>query len=253
MCLIVYSPAGELMPREVHDTARRDNSDGIGVMSESGVERFLGRRAGKRAWRHIRRLAERGEPYGVHYRWATHGAVTLRNTHPFQGGTDGAVHVMHNGIIALTAEDANEQDSDTSLFVREWMQRAPDPEVGVECKAYYESIEKLIGYGSKLLVMGESGTFQIVNEFAGVWHEGLWYSNEYSLPNYRWNSVTSAGYTYDDYEDEWAKSRSSVLRGRPMREDKSEYECRGCGTVHAEEDLWALEECPYCGTVRGSA
>jgi hypothetical protein len=234
------------MPREVHDKARRENPDGIGVMSESGVARFLGRRSGKRAWRHIRGLAERGEPYGVHYRWATHGAVMLRNTHPFQ---QGAVHVMHNGIIDLTAEDATAEDSDTVIFVRDYMPGSPDPVKGPECKPFYERIEALIGRGSKLLVMGESGVFKIVNEFAGVWDRGLWYSNEYSLPGYHFDNVTATSWSLEE-DDDYGTAVVVKLTEGWMTEEEEDFACRGCGTRVREEDLWVFEECPYCGTVR---
>jgi hypothetical protein len=262
MCLIAYSPDGALIPRAVHDTARRDNPDGIGVMSASGVERFLGRKAGKRAWRHMRRLSERGEPFGVHYRWATHGSVMLRNTHPFRSAS--GVHVMHNGIIALTAPDATAEESDTALFVRDWMQRAPDPKAGEDCAGYYEHIGKLIGFGSKLLVMGESGAFRIVNEWAGLWEGGIWYSNEYSLPDYQWSPapVCDAGAAGDVCCACWndAAVRGDVLCAECLRverhvgagaEDKPrEYVCRGCGVEYEEEDLWIMEPCIYCGTPR---
>ena len=43
-------------------------------------------------------------------------------------------------------------------------------------------MEKDIGYNNKFVVLHGS-TFYILNEHAGEWIDGVWYSNTYSLPD----------------------------------------------------------------------
>ena len=212
MCLIIYSPEGKLPPRHVFTNAHAENPDGIGIMDASGnVRRFLGKRARKRAWKFASELAESGTSFGVHFRWATHGAISTRNCHPFESAS-GAL-VMHNGVIGLTADVATLHDSDTAIFVREFMADAPTP--GTDSAGeYYRDVGRAIAGGNKLLVLRE-GQFHIVNESSGHWHEGIWYSNTYSLPKGfgpksdwgRYSSYWSGGDAdYDDASDVGAAS-----------------------------------------------
>jgi hypothetical protein len=56
---------------------------------------------------------------------------------------------------------------------------------------YWRKVADMIGYGNKFLVMhADTGRFTLVNEDAGEWIDGLWYSNTYSLPDYmdRWSN-----------------------------------------------------------------
>ena len=183
MCLIAYAPDAQLIPRDVFLYARNENPDGIGVMSRLGVFRFLGPKAGKRAWKCLRTLSEKGVPYGIHFRWATHGAVTRTNCHPFR--TDSGQYVMHNGVIHKATKEATHAESDTAVYVRRYMHDAP-PGCHAEAVTYYRDVERDISWGNKLLVMHPTSTtvpFTIVNEEAGEWIGGVWYSNTYSLPD----------------------------------------------------------------------
>jgi hypothetical protein len=181
MCLIVYSPTGDLIERDVFECAREINPDGVGVMSSHGVEKFIGKSAGKKAWRYIRQLAASRIPYGIHFRMATHGDVTRENCHPFHVPNSDAL-VMHNGILDFAAEYATPARSDTSIFVDWYMSGAPGPEAS-EYERYYRSIGATIGIDNKFLIFHTlTGHFTICNESSGEWIGELWYSNPYSLP-----------------------------------------------------------------------
>jgi hypothetical protein len=181
MCLIIYSPTGKLVDKHVFDYAQQVNSDGIGIMSPNGNQKFVGRKCKKRAWRWLRVLQRDypSTPYGVHFRWRTHGPVDRANTHPYQVPYSDAF-VMHNGVLGITADAKGE--SDTAKFVREYMPFAPGPSED-DYTNYYERIARVIGYGNKFLVFhSASGRFTLVNEDEGFWRDGLWYSNDYSVP-----------------------------------------------------------------------
>lgn len=177
MCLIIYAPKGQLVDRSVAAYAHRQNPDGIGVMSVEGIEKFMGRKALKRAYRYIQTYLSPHEiPYGLHFRWATHGDVKLSNTHPYET-PDGLHWVMHNGIISLTAAESSKNESDTAVFVRKYMDNVRP----FDDTTYWTHIEGLVNWANKLLVMNDQGKFKICNQESGTWIDGLWYSNTYSL------------------------------------------------------------------------
>lgn len=183
MCLIVYSPAGTLIDYETFDCAQAVNPDGIGVMSQRGVEKFFGPGAADDAWWYLQELAGERVAHGIHFRWATHGEISLENCHPFSAPRSDAL-VMHNGIIELTAVPGKSKRSDTSLFVERFMGSAPGPERSHHV-SYFRRISLLIGTRSTLLILhSKTGEFTICNEDVGVWIGDLWYSNSDCLP---WN------------------------------------------------------------------
>lgn len=174
MCLIIYSSKGNVPARADFYEAANDNPDGIGVMSADGIRKFLGKKATKKAWKYVQSLA--GMPFGIHFRWATHGEITRANCHPFK--VPGIGFAMHNGIL-WTSTLATKEESDTAIFCRDFL-----PSYGEMLGATWRAdVEKSIGLGNKLLVMSDDGrTFRLCNEHAGEWLDGgLWFSNTYSV------------------------------------------------------------------------
>lgn len=177
MCLIAYVPAGKALTRAVFDKAHTTNSDGIGVMSIQGVQKFFGSKALKRARNYVDSLVEAKVSHAVHWRFATHGTKQLALCHPFKL-PNADVHFMHNGVIGETAQEASEDASDTLLYVNK-MTDAPQSHEDLE---YWNKVCTDIGRYNKACVMYPGGHFIILNKEEGVEIDGIWYSNQYSLP-----------------------------------------------------------------------
>jgi predicted glutamine amidotransferase len=214
MCLIALSPKGALIPFEIMRHSNNTNGDGIGVMSADGIRKFMGKKKLKHARKYVERtLVPAGIPYAMHWRWATHGAVHIDNTHPYLAPT-GKHWVMHNGVISLTTQESTKEESDTAVFVRKYMHDAAP----LDDDKYYKIIENLIGWSNKLVVMDDEGKFRIVNDDAGVWIEGMWYSNTYSLPESAKPKRPFYGnqYTHTSaYEGSYRVMDKSQARGYP--------------------------------------
>lgn len=201
MCLIALSIDGKPLPRKVFEVSSDTNPDGIGVMSEDGIRKFLPDQY-EAAWEYLVELGAKRIPHAVHWRWMTHGEVSLDNVHPFRAEGSNA-YVMHNGIITATAAYSTKEKSDTRVFVEWFMDGAP----GRGDKEYYDCIGSLIGTGNKFVVFHQdSCDFTIVNEKEGDWKQGIWYSNTYSLPQSMGGTgdivyETKGGFkAFDDYD-----------------------------------------------------
>lgn len=178
MCLIAYSPKGTMVDRSILAYAYNQNPDGIGIMSASGIEKFMGKKALKRARRYLETFLVPDEtPYAIHFRWATHGDIKMTNTHPYESPA-GTHWIMHNGVLGITANESTADESDTAVYVRKFLDAAP----GFDDKQFWDAVAKHIGWGNKFCVMDANGEFRICNDDAGEWIEGIWFSNTYSLP-----------------------------------------------------------------------
>ena len=178
MCLIAYVPAGKALTRAVFDQAYNTNSDGIGVMSIKGVEKFFGSKALKRARNYVDSLVAEKVAHAVHWRFATHGSKQLALCHPFKL-PNADVYLMHNGVLSSTAQDADEDSSDTLLYVNKLVD-APQSHEDLD---YWSKICTDIGRYNKACVMYPDGHFIILNKDEGKEIDGIWYSNQYSLPS----------------------------------------------------------------------
>ena len=192
MCLIAYVPAGKQMPDDYITAAAAGNDDGIGVMSSRGVAKFVGKKMLKRARKYLRLLHSANQEFAVHFRYATHGEVGMANTHPF-ALPNGAGWLMHNGILSDFTFYSTDKMSDTAIFTSLLFDAAD-----YDVDTWQEDIGKQIGFGNKLCVMTKDHEFIIVNEDAGEWIGGIWYSQTYSLPITK-TLAQYARHTYGSY------------------------------------------------------
>lgn len=253
MCLIIYSPEGQLPPREVFEQAKHENPDGIGVMSERAIVRWTGRKGYRKAWKHMSKLADAGVPYAVHFRWRTHGDVNTSQCHPHQ--TELGSYVMHNGVIGATSGYATATESDTALYVKWYLYGIAD------WQPVRPLIEGHIGAGNKFVIMDERKEFHIFNEHSGIRHNGLWYSNDYNFPYEFMDELEAQNEGYKAYRGRinstlgynskwWDESAEQYPVVRKSAKESAETLLRKPG-MHESSQAWQeyYQELYECGDI----
>ena len=210
MCLIVDRPPGATIPDDHLRNGIDANPDGWGVMypgdDPSGAPEVPGlviRRGMTESgfWEAYRRVPA-DVRVGIHFRWATHGTVSIDNAHPFVHAPAGLA-VMHNGVISVPRADP--ERSDTYHYVSgvlgPWLVQYPDGLSWAD-----DIIAPNVG-GSRLLLYRADGTAVRVNDRSGHVEDGIWYSNRSSLYvsrfPYRPAFATVARRWADGTDDEW--------------------------------------------------
>lgn len=198
MCIIILRPAGRPLPTD--DTMRNcweSNPDGGGLMWSHGGGLFTIK--GLMSLEEMKAAAARIPVEAVaayHFRIGTHGAKNAENTHPWI--IDATSALMHNGVLSWLGDDRNVSDSKRLAAavqgLRWW------DETAIDLRAL---IESAIGYGNKVVFMQADGRFWIANSKAGMWEDGVWYSNggfrkwapaPYTGPDYSYNSHSPVTY-----------------------------------------------------------
>jgi len=192
MCIICYSPSGTELTESQLVNSNSNNPDGFGwavrtpngivtgktMDGDQAIESFLDLRS---------RYAEFDAVY--HARITTHGETVIENNHPFHVGDNRTV-LVHNGMLPITPPKGDLR-SDTRIFAEDRLTRMG---IGVLDKSKeFAKLERWMS-GSKMVVMTTRDDMNkdtyILNESAGVWDKGLWFSNStYTyLGRYLWAS-----------------------------------------------------------------
>lgn len=173
----------------------------------------------------------------MHFRWATHGQISVKNSHPFHLAQGGAL--IHNGV--LTIDGLPKETSDSRFLVRNVIDKFP---AGWEDQQWWVGLlHKYIGNSNKLAMIFNDGRYLLVNEKAGHWKNeldktapgGIWYSNYSYVPRIvtrapmttRTVTEDEAGW-YDSYID-WRADRDRVLLAELEAEIDAE-DCESCET-----------------------
>jgi|GEM_PF-2701268 len=191
MCIIAVLPKGKTISRDEFAACWDRNHDGGGIMYavRGRVQTHKGFATESAMWAAYQKIRSSHKgTIALHFRIATSGGINEKMCHPF---TVGEYAVMHNGVLSgLGAE----RRSDTCVLAQDVLGKLPDGWAVnrgtlrlLEC---YMRSER-----SKLVVMRPNGEAVIVNESAGQWDKGRWFSNDSYRPPMRstWRRETLWG------------------------------------------------------------
>ena len=174
MCVIVVQPAGKQLSGNKFRNCWNRNSDGGGYSFIQDEDLVIK----KGYFDQVTMLDEYREdikanpesPFLIHFRISTSGLVDEINTHPHRVRDD--LVMAHNGHI--TGYGSKEQ-SDTLEFVSTILKQMPP--AWEEDEVQVHLIEQYIR-GDKMALLRSDGEYVIINEDAGNWQDGLWFSNK---------------------------------------------------------------------------
>lgn len=181
MCLLVFSEAGSKIDISRLEQAALNNPDGFGfaihcgdsIIRDKGMDFYevLEKFEKQRAIHHGHAM--------FHLRIATHGSVNKKNCHPFVVGNDARTVLGHNGVLPFEMPK-NDVRSDTKYFAEVLLPKHGGV-VALNDPEYREKLAKQIT-GSKFVIMTADPRadkqWYIINEQAGHWDEGVWWSNK---------------------------------------------------------------------------
>ena len=205
MCIIIHKPEGRFISTETLYNCYMGNRDGIGLLfAEQGELKIYKTLSYESFLKRYEKLEER--ELLIHFRYATHGTINVRNCHGFR--LNKHLAFVHNGIISIDIPKGRDI-TDSEQFGNEYLKPLPK---GFETNP---AIKKLIENrikGSKIALMDSSGKVTIYNKQDGITEGGVWYSNlgfrSYKQP--MWEYVSQ--WSKEDEEESifWSDERCSI-------------------------------------------
>jgi hypothetical protein len=233
MCLVTFLPAGVLPDTGALSNGAELNDDGHGFAIVTGDQILL--RHGMTAAPMIEAFdaARRDHPDGpalFHSRFSTHGNQRdLANCHPFALGGDERTVLAHNGILPTVVQPSKgDPRSDTRIAAETFL-----PAFGsLRLRRTRLRVQRWITPANKIVILTVDRRFRdrayVLNEQAGIWDGGIWYSNDGYLPYLPHRLRADATL--------WAWPSGATPDGALDR----------CNVCRAVIDV-ADEACPYCG------
>lgn len=239
MCLAIFKPAGvNINPDHLHNAAER-NPDGAGLAYTDGNELVIEKGFFDGADTVIKVIESlKDYPALIHFRWSTQGGITESNCHPFLVG-DWAM--IHNGVIPCMPD--HKKHSDTMLYTKRKLKRRVRSNASWPLlRKSGRKMKKEIG-SSKLAFLRTNGDFVIINEDAGAWVDGVWYSNDGYKKEERFTNPWPHGYSHpyfqncETYRPSYGHSTGS---SEPALDDT--YENTGLCCDVCDQEITAEEE-----------
>lgn len=193
MCVIIVKPAEVSLTKDALRTHFTANPDGWGLMwlDEGQMQTVKGLSGFDTFWRYYNVIQDRG--LAIHFRTASASGKGLLQCHPHMVGAD--IAFMHNGNLFQLASYYGKglpgDKSDSMRFAELLATFTPGfldrPEIMEDVEAYCQDNM------SKVVFLSSHTGFKIVNEAAGYWRDGIWYSNG-GLENYTGYGFSGAYY-----------------------------------------------------------
>jgi len=238
MCLAILKPVGKHIIKRRLREGFRSNSHGAGFMYVANDQLQIDKGYFTfRSFYKAFRQAEHKYPdsnFVIHFRIATSGKTNAETCHPF--AIDTTVGFVHNGIFPKLG---NKHKSDTQQFNRQFLRQMPKD--FIHNKKSIKFLDNYCGWFNKLIFLNNKNEFLIINEDAGQWLDGIWFS----CP------ITAVGlYECDDDEQsEW--DSCTVCNGYYPKSnlyqlENRQYVCPSCFAIASGDYRYQQIICPNC-------
>ena len=158
MCVIIIKQKGKHVPQEVAKTSARINPHGLGVIWLDTFQVTYHKSAEYK-------VLDTKRPFIAHFRYATIGAISKENTHPFRCGSNKQEWLMMNGTIR-TLGDHKKSDS---RVLAENLGNIPR-------HTWKKELEQ---HACRFVTINtHSRTYQVYNKELWVQKDGVWYSKD---------------------------------------------------------------------------
>jgi hypothetical protein len=234
MCIIAVKPKGKTISKEILENCWQRNPDGAGIMYAVNGKIYVSKELHSfekfyKQFKHIDNSIDTN--IVVHFRIATSGGVNERNIHPFKISDE--AYFCHNGILDIEVPRES-KDNDTRIYNNVILKQLPKDFYNNQ--AILQLIQMSIGSNNKFVIMDKDGNYHILNEEAGQWDDGIWYSNSSYKP-YSYKKSVYTGWSDDWYDDYKYTPKSAKGKDDWDSEIGLRYECDSCGHEHFVADL----------------
>jgi predicted glutamine amidotransferase len=262
MCIAILNTKGATLKKELLHNCWKNNGDGAGMLyiNDHGMMEVFKEMKDFNAF--YDKYTEVKHMYGkrnivLHFRISTHGGVTESNCHPFMVHQD--LGFVHNGMIYNVPD--SKIHSDTYMFNESILKKLKE---GFEYDDdILDMIEMYIGSGSKLIFLNAYDDWAIVNEKAGHWNMGCWFSNssykqvndwvdyggvkKYKSNVYGYGTYNSKSFWGSTYAADDKPAASSKSYSLTDDDDSKLYDqCSTCGCHLYDANEFTAGKCEWC-------
>lgn len=244
MCLLTFFPADVQPNVDNLYNGSIINGDGHGWAIANGDRLLVGHGMSEVEVIESFAIARSQNPHGpalFHSRYTTHGETNVENCHPFYLGGDQRTVLAHNGILPGNVQPRSKKDkrSDTRIAA-EWF--IPKVLGSPHLRRNRMKVEKWMGDYNKIAILTVNPKYKeqayLLNEDAGIWDKGIWYSNDGYLPWRYTPPCAPRGARRSFWWEDEEEAEATSLAGKQW----PYAECRMCDAIIDADD----DACPYC-------
>lgn len=235
MCMCIIKPENKEIPLKVLEQCYNNNPDGIGMLFSVKVE--LDCFKGNMSFDAFKNLYLKFSNYGnmiIHFRTASASGFGNEYCHPFYVNKNLAF--VHNGnLFEFSSYFRNRKKDDlidTQRFNNEILKKLPSNFLAI--KSIRNKLEEYCKNNmSKMIFMDLTGKYTIINEEAGIWKYGCWFSNG-GMDNYSGYGFSGAyKYKTDDIRH---KGGLPTIQMFSEERRKKYFQCSNCGGYYIKHN-----------------
>lgn len=225
MCIAIFKPANQTVSKTYLHNSFARNQDGAGYAFSRDKKLVVrkGFMTFDEFWDSYQEVQESDSAL-IHFRIKTHGKVDAENCHPWVVGDTKSPELcfIHNGTLSDFTPEKNSSLSDTGTFRDLYLNEVfrDHGKLFPTSEWINYSLLKIIG-SSKLAFLDNDGNATIVNENAGLWQEGCWFSNE----SFRTAPINQG--VCDSFQAYRHKGTNQIFRGEGLQRFLSVQQIKG--------------------------